>query len=317
MNELGINSGDVVKVTGVRSTGAVCLPLEPGYRHPNDSEITYLSKSDILPQIRISDVVALNTNNTGAILVEVEKVQSSHAQKVSFASLDSRFNAGNLDKGELLGMVVCKGDRINLQDYHQVIVTDIYAADFSLIDDSTEIEFVDNKMPGNNLVMFVPQLNRLSKVIPVAKQANVSLVNITIPSIEIYEEGAARFYFYLKGNYASYRQFHHAHVSLAVQVHDNVGNPYRVFVHGGGGGLSSTGDFNYDYSCLFAPAVVPDATELTITIKEILFQAPFVPPPSISGRPEMRPMYSPGNKLPAILVLTGPWEFKIPFDGRR
>src|SRR2546426_7350544 len=81
MQELGINSGDVVQVTGVRSTGAICMPIEIGYKQSSDSKITYFPESRILPQARISNIVALNTNNEDASIVEIEKAaQSTTAQ---------------------------------------------------------------------------------------------------------------------------------------------------------------------------------------------------------------------------------------------
>jgi hypothetical protein len=308
MKELGINPGDVVKVTGVRGTGAVCLPVNNGYRHPGDSEITYLPWSAVLPQARLSDIVTLNINNMmGALQVDIEKVQSSKAQKVLFSSVNPDINLNNLDRSKLLGTVVCKGDRMKLRDCRQIIVTDVHPADFSIIDEATEIEFASRSVPPN-LQLSVPGLDNLRTVIPVVKRVQTEMAGITIPSIEIYD-GGARFYLYVRGDYASYDDFQFGHLSLGVRVHDNIGNSYNVLV-GGGGGSSGGGRFNYDYSCMFAPAVDANASELIITVKEILFQAPFMPPPSISGRAEMRPIPH-GMKFPAMLVLAGPWEFKV------
>ncbi|AFU60169.1 hypothetical protein Ngar_c32540 [Candidatus Nitrososphaera gargensis Ga9.2] len=90
MRELGINSGDIVR--GVRSTGVICMLIEDGYKQPSDSTITYLHELGIiLPQARISNIVALNTNNKGASMVEIEKVaQSTPAQRVIFTTSDAR-----------------------------------------------------------------------------------------------------------------------------------------------------------------------------------------------------------------------------------
>jgi hypothetical protein len=187
-------------------------------------------------------------------------------------------------------------------------VTDVHPADFSIIDEATEIAFAGHIAP--NLVLPIPSLDNLRSVIPVAKSIKTERIDITMPSVEVYE-GGARFYLYVKGSYAKHSNFHFSYQSLGLRVQDNIGNSYNVITSGGGGG-SGGGRFNYDYSCIFAPAIDAKASELTITIKEILFQAPFMPPSSAfaSGRSEMRSIPH-GIRFPALLVLAGPWEFKV------
>jgi hypothetical protein len=65
MTLLGINSSYVVKFTWLKTTVAFYLPLESGFKKPNDSKITYMTKSAILPQARMSDIVSSNVGNQG------------------------------------------------------------------------------------------------------------------------------------------------------------------------------------------------------------------------------------------------------------
>ncbi|MGH1522055.1 MAG: hypothetical protein ACRBB2_06830 [Nitrosopumilus sp.] len=43
MKRLGIKTGEIVKVTGTRTTAATCLPIDDGFTMPNDPAITILS----------------------------------------------------------------------------------------------------------------------------------------------------------------------------------------------------------------------------------------------------------------------------------
>ncbi len=314
MKELGINSGDVVRVSGVRSTGAICMPLENGYNQPNDSKITYLPESSELRQVRISNIVALNTNNEGASMVEIGKVQSSIAQKVTFTTFDT--NCNQLDRKKLEGLVVCKRDRITF-DYREsgpccmFWVTDVHPDDFSIIDKTTEIELVTRIPIREELksLNFFPDLTQLKRVIAISKQVNTGTVNIIVPSIELYDDGA-KFYVYLKGTYGTHRQkFVRSHISLTIRVEDDIGNLYNTFSAGGGGSSAPDG-FSYDWSCMFGPQIHASAKELTIILKEILIQESFLPPFQ-SGESESSLMFSPVNKFPDMLVLSGPWEFKV------
>lgn len=318
MRELGINPGDVVRVTGVRSTGAICMPIEDGYKQPSDSTITYLSESGIiLPQARISNIVALNTNNEGASVVEIEKVaQSTPAQRVIFTTLDARCIEKSLDKDRFVGLVVCKGDRIIFNDDEEPAlsclfwVTDTYPNDFSIIDKGTKIEFIAQSLTRDELKSLncFAELEQLKSVIAIAKHVKAGTVDIIIPSIEIYDNGA-RFYIYLRGTYGSRQKFAGSPISFALTAKDNIGNLYAVHT-GGGGGSSSPDGFNYNWSCILAPKINSDAKELTITLKEILIQAPFPPHFKASGS-ERRLMVSAENRYPDMLVLPGPWEFKV------
>ena len=65
MERLGIKTGEIVKVTGTRTTAATCLPIEDGFSIPSDPNITYLENSPVLPQARPGGITMENLNHRG------------------------------------------------------------------------------------------------------------------------------------------------------------------------------------------------------------------------------------------------------------
>lgn len=317
MLQLGINPGDVVKVTGVRSTGAICMPIENGYRQPSDSRITYLPETGIMPQARISNIVALNTNNEGALMVEMDKVaQSTIAQKVTLTTWDANCIGKSLDEERFAGLVLCKGDRIVFNDDKETVpsclywVTDVYPNDFSIIGKGTRIELSTRPPTRDELkaLNYIADLTQLKAVIPVARQLKTGNVDITIPSIEIYDDGA-RFYLYLRGTYGRGQGLAGSNILLELAAKDDIGNFYAARTNGGSASVSAY-SFSCDYTCMVAPKIDPNAKELTILLKEILFHASLCPPFQASESESVM-MLSEGNKYPDMFVLSGPWEFKV------
>lgn len=93
MEKMDICDGDTVKITGMRSSGAVCHAIDEDFKLLNDSDITYLSNDPIiLPPIRGGMFVGQNINRygSGLIPITVEKVHDGTrpASKVCLMSLN-------------------------------------------------------------------------------------------------------------------------------------------------------------------------------------------------------------------------------------
>lgn len=314
MDLLGIRPGDAVKVTWQKSTGAFCLPLENGFKQTNDPKMTYLPDTQILPQARPSDIVITNTGNVGSgpVQLEIEKTDSKLAQRITLGSFDPEVSLKRIDTSKLDGLIVCNHNQLNLADRYgqnrSLVVTDVRPGDFSIISKDTKIDFVDTVPQEKMSTTCFSKLNNLVQVIPVSAQSQKESVTITIPSLEIYNDGF-RAYVYVRGKCkAGALESFHPMPGLATLVKDNLGNLYSIFPNGGGGS-SGPDEFEIDWQ-IRGPPISPDAKELIITIKDIIFQgmffAPPTPPPMMT---EFR--YSSETKMPPIQIISGPWEFKI------
>ena len=77
MKRLGISSGEVVLVTGITSTTAICLPLDDMIL-PHDPEFEYLNVNNKrLPFVRLSDVVLHGVRRHSMLsIVHIEKTKA-------------------------------------------------------------------------------------------------------------------------------------------------------------------------------------------------------------------------------------------------
>ncbi len=305
---MGIKQGDIVKVTGTKSTGAVCLEIDDSLKVYNDPEIIYTSKSGILPQARVSDLVLTNIGSVGQGLapIEIQKIPYTVAKSVTLIPLE--FDEKKFEKARLEGLVVCKNDRIYFHDQNLGFFVDcVEPNDYAIITKDTKIEFQKKAVPQFQ----IPKITKLKKVIPIVKNISEEFVDIVIPSLEAYDDGC-RFYVYLKGRYGNNIKFSGGHTSLnGTTLQDNLGNLYDIFSFGGGGS-SSQDEFSFDFSFISGP-INQKAKELTITIKEISIQSTLVCPPS-SGS-EMRDFrYSPNNPSPSFLIISGPWQATVKME---
>ena len=333
MEKLGIKTGEIVKVTGARTTAATCLPLEDGFSAPSDPEITYLDNTPVLPQARPGGIIMENLNHRGGEglgQVRIEKTSSSVAEKISLVKVGHPEQAKEeFDESRLFGLIVSKDDRIYFRDDDYNLnfgctVKDVKPKGFCVIDKNTVLEFSDTA-PRQK----IPHVNRgdlynLKKVIPVSHQVKTNTFALTIPSLEIYEEGL-RCYLYIKGTYgADHLKFMHSHVTSDVTVRDELGNHYNITVNGGGG---SSGPDGFDYKWeIRIPPINEDAKEIVLTIQEVRWQATMQSPPTMkpptkdmrrnpsiqTRRISRRPRYSEIEKFPPSMICSGPWEIKIP-----
>lgn len=326
MTEMGLHDGDTVKITGMRSSGALCYAMEDGFRLQSDSDITYLSENPtILPTMRGSNLVVNNINHhgTGLIPVTVEKVcdGARPASKVCLMSLGPSLHGEDFVKDKLDTMIVCRNDRLRFQDEKPqnnfgLYITSVEPSDCSQITKDTLIEFVKTDPDKLSSVYSGVKLEKLLNVIPVVYQETLSNVDVTIPSFEIFDTGI-RFFIYTKSSFGQNQTIENGPTSVVVTLEDDLGNLYELTSHGGGGSSSQRG-FEYKHEFHGRP-VHPDATHLTVTLHEILIQERFPredPSRSVARKPirGTKFEYAKIDKFPSFLIISGPWKTSFQLD---
>ena len=317
MDSLGIRAGNAVKVSWQKSTGAFCFPIQNGYKQPNDPKMTYQNITQILPQARPSDTVIMNTGNrgNGPTQIEIEKLDSTSAHRVTIGSLYPEVSLKELDTSKLYGLIVRNNNQLNLaatpEQPHSLVIVDVEPRDFAIITKDTKIDFVDTVPPEKLPLPRFPNLQNLMKVIPVSTHIQKESVSVIVPSLEIYDDGF-RVYVYVRGKWVPNESVsYHPMSGLPTLVRDDLDNFYEVFPSGGGG-AGGPNEFDYNWQ-IRGPPINPEAKKLIITIKEIILQGMFLTPPT--KPPVMTEFrYSPENKLPPVQIISGPWEFKIKLD---
>lgn len=320
MKKIGLRDGDTVKITGMRSSGAVCYAINDGFKMSNDSEITYLSNNPvILPSIRVGNFVGQNINRHGSGLIplSVEKISDGTipASKVCLMSLSSGSVNENFDKSKLDALIVCKNDRLRFQDPVKTnnfgfIITCVEPADYSQITNDTIIEFAEINPNIIHSSFNGTKLKKLQTVIPITYQETLNNVEVTIPSFEIYDTGI-RFYLYVKSNFEQQPPFQNGPTSVVVTLEDDLGNLYELIRHGGGGSSSPNSfEYKHDFHC---KPLHPDVKQITITLHEILIQESFPRENPRSHRQRMqmtgtKDEYASIDKFPSFFIISGPWK---------
>lgn len=320
MQMMNVRSGDIVKISGCRTSGAVCLPLDPESKsHVN--VIYHDESSRKIPLIQLSNLVCLNIRggNTGE-LVEVSKANAIKAERLVLGTNKNLFSykKENLALDKLEGLIVSIGDGVNIPHLDlpnttpfQVIDANPFA-DLYLIDKYTRIEF--SEIPKEAMHMHVPQLNKLINVIPIVKQIKNDLFSLTFPSLEIYDNGI-KFIFYMNEKVPQNQQpFGMAMARPNIKVWDDLGNSYTVINFEGHGGHSDMTDFHYGMSGVMGP-LDPKSKELNFVIQEMVWQK--IKNPSFVGPAEKTEKASEtafNYMKPAEMIVEVfgvPWEFKI------
>ena len=295
MRTFQINSGDILRILGPQTAHAVCLPLDASKTmQKNLPDITFLNDhGGNIPHMFTSDAVFRNLllwSGTGSSL-SVEKTGLAadassgkkivtEASKVIFAT--THWFADNMMKDYqkkidfegLDGMIIAKMDRINApihtgdstrpQQFSSIILDVKPESQDSIwmIGKNTQFEFEDasldvfsrNAPPRSGL-------HDLARVIPIVQKISIDKdISITVPSLEIYKNGA-------KLNIYATERLHeieeiatpdfqtgvekkmrrpvqrlHGIPQFNMEVHDNLGNAY--FVMPGGGSGSSGASFS-------------------------------------------------------------------------
>ncbi len=319
MEKLGVKSGDVVKVFGTKTTGAKCFPMESSYKRAFDADFVFLDDtSKNIPMMRVSDIVSFNARGGDAgSLMQVSKTKAVEAIKVTLATIREQFQyeEANLDLVKLDGLVVCRGNRVNISHLDSSKMTPFSVrdaspqGDFHMIGKNTKFEFVE--VTKDDFYQN-PELEGLRKVIPSVKQIKTGIFELTFPALEVYDTGT-RFYFYVKEKLVPTRQeFGHPTLYPTVKITDDLGNSYVVFRYQGQGGHSDDMiDFHYSMYGIMVPPLASKAKELNFVIQEISWHRMPSPRSGVeSGKRPAANFMTPVKMT--IEVLGGPWEFKIP-----
>lgn len=319
MEKLGIKNGDIVKIFGTKTTGAKCFTLDPGYEQSFDADFIFLDDtSKNVPLMRVSDITSFNARGGGVgSLVEVSRAEAVEASKIVLAIPKIiNYEKETLDMTKLDGLVVCKGNRVNIPYTNSVNITpfsvhDVFPrCEFHIIDKNTKFEFIEASQEDFH---FIPELDRLHKVIPVIKQIKTEIFEMTFPALEVYDTGV-RFYLYVKEKLVPQRQeFGHPALSPTVKIWDDLGNSYVVFHYQGQGGYSTNmTDFHYHMYGIMIPTLDGNAKELNFVIQEISWHR--MPSPrggvEAAGKRPSANFMTPSKMT--IEIMGKPWEFKIP-----
>src|SRR2546425_5246537 len=124
MERLGISSGEVVKVSGNRTTAALCLVDDAKYQNSNELKIIYLNQPErVYPIARLANVVYQNARIIHGMgsLVKIDKMVSKvmEASKVILSTTkEAKTVYGNdyekkIDFTKYLENIVSKGDTMN------------------------------------------------------------------------------------------------------------------------------------------------------------------------------------------------------------
>lgn len=319
MQVLGVKSGDIVKISGSRTTGAICLPLDPESKQSHVDVIYHDESSKKIPPIQLGNIVCSNIRggNVGE-LVEVSKAKAVEAERIVLGTIVT-YTTENLALGKLEGLIVSKEDRVNIphSDSHSItpfqVVNAIPASDFWIIGKNTKIEF--DKISADTFYnLYTLKLGKLINVIPVIKQISSKSFDLTFPSIEIYDN-ATRFNFYIKDRVDNPNKGVHANLRPTIKAWDDLGNSY-VIEHwqGHGGHQSGTDDFEHEMSGILVPALDHSARELNFVILEMIWQIMLMPSPGVAANKVQKDTAF-NYMTPAemtIEIASGPWEFKIP-----
>lgn len=325
MDSLGIKTGEIVRVIGTSSTCATCLPLEDKFKNSNDPEIIYVPEISALPQARPGGITMENiakSSGQGLISIEIEKVDSSIVKSITLHSVNPEFDKNKFDNSVLYGMAVCEGNKIFFRDpdfqlKSGFVVGNLEPEGVGVIDSDSKIEFSNCTPQSKNPRSHRTDFKKLQRVIALSKQFETELVTITIPSIEIYEEGI-RIHLYMHGTYGNRIEFANSHPNIDVLLKDGKGTPFDITVNGGGG---SSGPMEFDYKWNIISGPPPKESKfLNLTIPEIRFQQSFTSP---QMRRDVRnparfvtrhPEYSEIEKFPSIMIHHGKWNVHIPLE---
>ena len=206
---------------------------------------------------------------------------------------------------------------------------------FWSIGKDTKIEF-QNVDPDVLEPGFKLKPRNLKKVIPMAKQVNVDGINVTMASLEIYEN-IMKMIFYSEqrikiseSDFTNVEKVNSITSNLGeprfvIALYDDLGNPYHVTFENGGtrhtGPDLSTKEAvsEQEWSSFLLPLLDPKTKELTVSIKEIQWfkrnrdgideshsgmRSSGLSPDARSSQEH----HPPGN----LVIIEGPWEFKIP-----
>lgn len=277
MKSLGISSGDVMCIVGTRSTAAVCVPLDQGIL-PHDPEFEFFNGNDKrLPLVRLSDIVSHNARGTELLsTVQIEKSEPIVAEKIVLAARNIfSYKKENLVI-QLDGMPFTKGDLIRIANreketkfpFVEFVVVDVYPiGDIHVITDITRIEFVSHSA---NIPRIIPY--NLKKRIQVGRQISDKKLEITLESIEIYDE-CLKFFLDIGYSFDNPQEWVENRMYAVTSASDDTKTLHRcVELRAGSSQWSRGGPQHTKMSGIMTPAIHENSSRLVFEIKEITWQ---------------------------------------------
>lgn len=323
MRMLDVKGGDVLKISGLGTTGAICLPLDAESKSTHVDIVYHDEQSKNVPLIQLASPVCFNIRggNIGD-LVQVSKAKAVKAERLVLGTNQTmyHYNRENLAVDKLGGLIVSKGDRIDTPHHDSQKTTPFQVldavplADIYMIDKNTKMEF--SEIPKEAMFRQIPQLNKLISVIPVVKQIKSKIFSLTFPSIEVYDNGT-KFIFYIHEKLSTNPQpFGMAMGRPSIKASDDLGNSYVVGGYESHGGRGDEGNFHYGMSGILVPPIDPRAKDLNLVIQEMLWQkmrnpSVVVPAEDAGKKPKTALNFMTPTEM-IIEIISGPWEFKIP-----
>lgn len=334
MQELGIQNGDIVKITGGKTTHAFCLQWDDDYDNQNEKNFVCLDESSKkMPVIKISDLTYSNLRNFHfGNLVELQKSNAVKANKVTITPLyvlgATEKNDYNLDwlKEEI---VVSKGDRIVGRNDDPKKIPGFFVINGTpdsqawIIDKDTPIEISD-KIPDDFHHMITAGGN-LNSVIPVVQQIKGDDFEATISAIEVYDN-CMKILMYVKDIIVHQEDWTSGLCTPTIKAWDELGNQYVLNRYSGRGGSTQFGDSLWgktnrnnfsEISCIITPTLDKHAQELTLSIEQLLWDVRRHPMPQrvTPVKKGLPIVMTPVSRLDEKFVIHGgPWEFKIKLE---
>ncbi|MDE1819007.1 MAG: hypothetical protein KGI19_10450 [Thaumarchaeota archaeon] len=220
MEKLGIEQGDIVKISGSASTAATCLATDAGYQEPEGSNLEYLNQPETrYPIARLAHTFLSNARVYSGFgsLVEISissKDKINQALKVTLsAARDAKTIYGQgyenrIEYTKYLGNVISKGDRIVLPLHGSGKWTHFFSEVLEvepssnhgagIINENTKFEIKEIENQSSFVKHSdVSRLVDLDRVVPIVKKVQImDDLKMTVPFLEVYENGS-KIFFYL------------------------------------------------------------------------------------------------------------------------
>ncbi len=330
MQKLGIREGDVVKLTGGRTAHAFCVTWDDNYDSQNERNFVCLDESSKnIPVIKVSDQTYSNLQNLHfANPVELEKSSAVKAEKLAIMPIYAQ--SGNEKRDYNLGwlknnVLVSKGDRIVGKHDDPRKIPGFFVVDGTpdsgawIVGKDTPV--VISAKPADSPRM-IRDGGNLTSVIPVVQKIKGDDFEVTIPSIEVYDN-CMKIHLYVRDTVVHQEDWTSGLCTPAIRAWDDLGNKYLLNRFAGRSGGTQLGDvvwgeidrLNFsEVSCIITPALDSKARELTLSIEQLMWDVrkrpgPQKATPVTQGLPIMMTPVSPLEEKYAIHG--GPWEFKI------
>lgn len=221
MEKLGIDDGDIIRISANAATAAICLGIDAGHLEPDGTSLEHLNKFEKdYPIVRPSNVILSNAKVVGmGSLVEITRLgskgETTKALKITLSTTkEAKATYGEdyekrIDFTGHFGNIISRGDTITVplsgSDRWSNFFGTVLDAEPSnsqhtwMVGDDTKFELREradmrsHALPSDVL----SRLTDLSRVVPIVKKVQITdELQLTVPFLEMYENGS-KIFFYL------------------------------------------------------------------------------------------------------------------------